>query len=164
MDFPRNSGICRARGADHGKTPAPEPQPGIQGVRRCRKRSGDRFPDDRVAVAAIRGEKTLIEVAEAFDVHPNQIKQWRDQRLEGATGVFGEAPKQALKADLEPVIDVKTLQAKIGKLTLANDFLSGTLVKAGLPPSVEDDRSHRQAKRQPCPQTICRQNAPFGLA
>jgi transposase len=46
-----------------------------------------------VAVAAIKGEKTLIELAQEFDVHPNQIKQWRDQLLEGATGVFGAAPK-----------------------------------------------------------------------
>jgi transposase len=61
----------------------------------------------------------------------NQIKQWRDQLLEGATGVFGEVPK----AGAEPVIDVKTLHAKIGELTLENDFLSGALRKAGLLPS-----------------------------
>ena len=47
----------------------------------------------KVAVAAIKGEKTLIELAQDFDVHPNQIKQWRDQLLEGATGVFGDGPK-----------------------------------------------------------------------
>ena len=67
-----------------------------------------------MAVAAIKGEKTLIELAQDFDVHPNQIKQWRDQLLEGATGVFGKAPK----AEPEPTIDVKTLHAKIGELTL----------------------------------------------
>ena len=44
----------------------------------------------KVAVAASKGEKALIELAQEFDVHPNQIKQWRDQLLEGATGVFGE--------------------------------------------------------------------------
>jgi len=92
---------------------------------------GDRFPDDRVAVAAIKGEKTLIELAQDFDVHPNQIKQWRDQLVEGATGVFGEAPM----TEPEPTIDVKTLHAKIGELTLENDFLSGALGKAGLLPS-----------------------------
>jgi len=59
----------------------------------------------KVAVAAIKGEKTLIELAQDFDVHPNQIKQWRDQLLEGATGVFGEGPR----TEPEPVIDVKTL-------------------------------------------------------
>ena len=72
----------------------------------------------KVAVAAIKGEKTLIELAQNFDVHPNQIKHWRDQLLEGATGVFGEAAK----AEPEPVIDVKTLHTKIGELTLENDF------------------------------------------
>ena len=87
----------------------------------------------KVAVAAIKGEKTLIELAQDFDVHPNQIKQWRDQLLDGATEVFGEAPK----VDLGPTIDVKTLHAKIGELTLENDFLSGTLGKAGLLPSAK---------------------------
>ena len=73
----------------------------------------------KVAVAAIKGEKTMIEVSQELDVHPNQIKQWRDQLLEGATGVFGEAPK----AEPEPTIDVKTLHAKIGELTQENDFV-----------------------------------------
>ena len=85
----------------------------------------------KAAVSAIKGEKTLIELAQEFDVHPNQIKQWRDQLLEAATGVFG-APA---KAELEPRVDVKTLHAKIGELTLENDFLSGALGKAGLSPS-----------------------------
>ena len=82
----------------------------------------------KVALAAIKGEKTLIELAQEFDVHPNQIKQWRDQLLEGMTGIFGEAGK----AEAAPVIDVKSLHAKIGELTLENDFLSGALGKAGL--------------------------------
>jgi len=87
----------------------------------------------KVAVAAIKGEKTLIELAQDFDVHPNQIKQWRDQLLEGATGVFGVAAKP----DAEPAIDMKTLHAKIGELALENDFLSGALGKAGLLPSAK---------------------------
>lgn len=82
----------------------------------------------KVALAAIKGEKTLIDLAQGFDVHPNQIKQWRDQLLEGVTGIFGEAGKAAAA----PVIDVKSLHAKIGELTLENDFLSGALGKAGL--------------------------------
>ena len=82
----------------------------------------------KVAVAAIKGERTMIKLVQEFDIHPNQIKQWHDQLLEGATGVFGEAPKAAL----EPIIDVKTLHAKIGELTLENYFLSGALGKAGL--------------------------------
>ncbi len=87
----------------------------------------------KVAVAAIKGEKTLIELAQDFDVHPNQIKQWRDQLLEGATGVFGDVAK----ADPEPTVDLKTLHAKIGELALENDFLSGALGKVGLLPSAK---------------------------
>jgi len=84
----------------------------------------------KVVVAAIKGEKTLIELAQDFDVHPNQIKQWRDQLLEGATSVFGAVA--ALQA--EPAIDAATLHAKIGELALGRDFLSGALGKAGLAP------------------------------
>ena len=79
-------------------------------------------------MSAIKGEKPLIELAQEFDVHPNQIKQWRDQLLEAATGVFGEPAK----AEVEPDVDVKTLHAKIRELTLENVFLSAALGKAGL--------------------------------
>jgi transposase len=84
----------------------------------------------KVALAAVKGEKTLAELAQLFDVHPNQITTWRSQLLEGAAGVFGSEAA-------EPAIDVKTLHAKIGELTLANDFLSGALGKAGLLPSAK---------------------------
>jgi transposase len=83
----------------------------------------------KVALAAIKGEKTLSELAEQFDVHANQITQWKGQLLEGAAGVFGG------EAKAEPVaaaVDLKTLHAKIGALTLENDFLEGALTKAGL--------------------------------
>jgi len=87
----------------------------------------------KVALAAIRGEKTLAELAEQFDVHPNQITQWRTQLLEGASGVFGAVTM----AEAAPTVDVKTLHAKIGELTLENDFLSGALGKAGQLPSAK---------------------------
>jgi transposase-like protein len=86
----------------------------------------------KVALAAVRGEKTMSELAEQFDVHPNQISVWRDQLLKSASDLFGDAEKSAAAA---PAIDVKTLHAKIGELTLENDFLSGALGKAGLLPS-----------------------------
>jgi transposase len=73
----------------------------------------------RVALAAIKGEKTLTELAEEFDVHANQITQWKSQLLEGAVGVFGgEAKAEASTA----AVDLKSLHAKIGELTLENDF------------------------------------------
>lgn len=83
----------------------------------------------KVALAAIKGEKTLAELAQQFDVHPNQITTWRSQLLEGAAGVFGAGPSEGAPA--EPV-DLRSLHAKIGQLTLENDFLSGALGKAGL--------------------------------
>ena len=82
----------------------------------------------KVALAAIKGEKTVTELAEQFDVHANQITQWKSQLLEGAAGVFGEAKSGAA----EEAVDVKTLHAKIGALALENDFLEGALTKAGL--------------------------------
>jgi transposase len=83
----------------------------------------------KVALEAIKGEKTLAELAQQFDVHANQIKLWRDQLLEGAQGVFNKENKGAKS---EPSVDVKTLHAKIGELTLENDFLETALTKAGL--------------------------------
>jgi len=82
----------------------------------------------KVALAAIKGEKTLAELAEQFDVHANQITSWRTQLLEGAAEVFGGDSK----AEAPAPIDVKELHAKIGELTLTNDFLAGALTKAGL--------------------------------
>ena len=87
----------------------------------------------KVALAAIKGERTLAELAQQFDVHPNQITQWRSQLLEGASGIFGAA----VTPEPAPAVDVKTLHAKIGELTLENDFLSVALGKAGLLPSAK---------------------------
>ena len=87
----------------------------------------------RVALEAVKGERTLAELAQRFDIHPNLITQWRAQLLEGASGVFGAAPA----AEAAPTVDVKVLHAKIGELTLANDFLEGALGKAGLLPSAK---------------------------
>ena len=81
----------------------------------------------RVALAAVRGEQTITELSQRFDVHPNQITQWKNQLLEHAAAVFENGT-----GSKAPAVDVKTLDAKIGELTLENDFLEKALTKAGL--------------------------------
>ena len=83
----------------------------------------------KVALAALKGEKTLADLAQQFDVHPNQITQWKSQLQEGAAAVFGSDTRS--DPDV-PRVDIKSLHAKIGELTLENDFLEGALGKAGL--------------------------------
>lgn len=97
-------------------------------TRRVRRTHSPAFKA-KVALAAIKGEKTLAELAQQFDVHPNQITAWKAQLSEGAAEVFGAG---AGKPEVAPAVDLKTLHAKIGELTLENDFLSGALGKAGL--------------------------------
>ncbi|MGF6788244.1 transposase [Paraburkholderia sp. 35.1] len=82
----------------------------------------------KVALAALKGDKTLAELAQQFDVHPNQITDWKKQLQERVADVF-EAGNAASAA---PPVDVKVLHAKIGQLTLENDFLESALSKAGL--------------------------------
>lgn len=82
----------------------------------------------KVALDAVRGEKTLAELAKLHDVHPNQITDWKNQLLERAAGVFGA---EAAVSD-EPKTDLKALHAKIGQQALEIDFLSGALGKVGL--------------------------------
>jgi transposase len=84
----------------------------------------------KVALAAIKGDRTLTQLAEQFDVHPNQITVWKAQLESGAADVFG--PGGGNGAGQLPAIDVKSLHAKIGELALENDFLEGALTKAGL--------------------------------
>ena len=83
----------------------------------------------KVALAAIKGDRTLAQLAEQFDVHPNQITAWKAQLEGSAASVFGAGGGSASAA---PAADIKALHAKIGELTLENDFLEGALSKAGL--------------------------------
>lgn len=80
-----------------------------------------------VALATIKGDKTLAELSEQFDVHSDQILEWKQQLQESAANVFGGSTKNKTA---EP--DLKVLHAKIGQLTLENDFLENALTKVGL--------------------------------
>ena len=75
----------------------------------------------KVALEAVKEGQTLVELSERFQVHPNQITEWKKQLLEKASDVF----EKGKKSSLEP--DVKELHAKIGRLTMENDFLAVAL-------------------------------------
>src|SRR5712675_1187822 len=94
----------------------------------------------KVAIAAIKGDRTLAQLSEQFDVHPNQITSWKAQLEGGAADVFGPGSSVATL----PAVDVKSLHGKIGELTLENDFLEGALTKAGL---LRKNRSPASARR-----------------
>ena len=80
----------------------------------------------QVALAALREDKTLADLAKQFGLHPNQITDWKRQLVEHAAGAFGGGHEQLEPVNLDP------LHAKIGQLTLENDFLERALTKAGL--------------------------------
>lgn len=80
----------------------------------------------KVALEAMKEEQTLVELSERFEVHPNQITEWKRQLMERASEIFDKG-----KPSKEP--DIKELHAKIGQLALENDFLSVALGRIGDP-------------------------------
>lgn len=68
------------------------------------------------ALAALKDDRTMADLSEQFDVHPNQIAQWKKQLLEHAAEAFGDTVRSA------PPIDLKALHAKLGELTHGECF------------------------------------------
>ena len=77
----------------------------------------------KVALAAVKGERTLADLAEQFDVHPNQIQEWKKQLGAKAENVFGAAVRDVAHHDHLQ----QQLHAKIGQLTMEKDFLANAL-------------------------------------
>lgn len=77
----------------------------------------------KVALAAHRGDKTLAELAEQFDVHPNQIQEWKKRLTDDAEEVFVRGPDRGVQVEGR----LKALEGKVGQLTMENDFLSEAL-------------------------------------
>ena len=111
-------------------------------ARRSRRTHSPAFKA-KVALAALKGEKTLADLAQQYDVHANQITMGKAQLADVAATLFG-ADCAGLRA--APAVDVRRLHAKIGEFALENDFLSGALGKAGL----------LSARRSSIASTICR--------
>jgi transposase len=94
-------------------------------TRRIRRNHTAAFKS-KVALAALKANKTLAELSTEFDVHQNQIIDWKNQLQEHINSAFEG------KSKVKPAVDLKPYEAKIGQLTLENDFLENALIKAGL--------------------------------
>ncbi|SFH19637.1 Transposase, partial [Paracoccus aminovorans] len=75
----------------------------------------------RVALEAVKGERTVSELAAEYGVHPTMIHQWKKALLEGAADIFERGSRKPVEVDEETV---RSLHAKIGELAVVNDFLS----------------------------------------
>lgn len=90
-----------------------------------KRRNHDAAFKARVALEALKGERTVSELATAYGVHPTMIHQWKKSLLEGAAGIFERGGRSA-PAEIDEDT-VRDLHAKIGELAVANDFLARKL-------------------------------------
>ena len=74
----------------------------------------------RVALAAIRGDGTIAELASRYGIHPNMISKWKRQAVDGIKASFVSGRSRPVDQDAE----IQTLRAKIGELVVERDFLS----------------------------------------
>src|ERR1700751_406709 len=95
-----------------------------QDMKQIRKKHGAAFKA-KVALAAVRGDRTVAELASAFGVHPNQIYNWKKQLLDGATSVFEGGGAAVEGTAREAKVDV--LYRPIGPVKVGNDFLARRL-------------------------------------
>ena len=75
---------------------------GAKMTRRPRRNHSPAFKA-KVALAALKGDSTMSELATQFDLNPNQIKQWKDQLLDGVSDMFDDKPKGSREPEIGPV-------------------------------------------------------------
>ena len=96
-------------------------------MRRQRRKFSSEFKV-KVAIEALKERHTLSELAKRFELHPNQISQWKQEFLERSRQIFEDSPKKSAKPVLE---DPEILYSKIGRLEMERDFLKKSLTKLG---------------------------------
>lgn len=97
-------------------------------MKRSRRKFDSAFKA-KVAIEALKERETLSELAVRYDLHPNQISQWKQEFLENSSVIFDQKGSNSKQ---EPIIDVSKLYSKIGELEMEKDFLKKSLAKLGL--------------------------------
>ena len=108
------------------------------------KKSYDSKFKSRVALEALRGELTVAEIAGKYQVHPNQVQQWKKKLMEGASEIF---QSKAERKESKPYTE-DDLMRKLGRLEIENDFLRNVSLPCGLNPQSSNKRSEFGVKRE----------------